>query len=127
MDTTRAKIISVALALGLLVAGAFAGAVIDRRWIRDPGVTRSDRSPRTSERVLQRFTRRLNLDDKQAAAIAEILKNTRAESQALRQKRRQEINQVLTPAQQNEYKKMVKRSRERRNGRRGNRRGKRTE
>ncbi len=122
MNTARAKIISVALAMGLLVAGAFIGAAVDRRWIRGSEVAQPVSRAQSNGRMLRRFTRRLALDEQQVVAVDDILKKSRTDARALRRTRQQEILAVLTPAQQQQFRRMIKRMKARRKARRERRR-----
>ena len=125
MTTTRSRLAAIALTLSLLIAGAVVGVGVDRLWIRDDVAQRTPRAMRAPERQLERFRRRLDLTDAQAAAIGTILqqlqrdvRDHQEQSRAARQRSRAAILALLTPEQATKYEKMIDRSQRRRAKRR---------
>jgi Spy/CpxP family protein refolding chaperone len=105
----RPRIVAWALAVLLLVVGAAAGVAGDRLLFRDDhGGAR--RGPPSTEEILQRMTRDLELTDAQANAIGAVLDTRRRElstlfarvdpeAEAIRHEAHGKIRALLEPAQ----------------------------
>jgi hypothetical protein len=121
------RLIAVALLLVILSAGVGIGIAVDRLWLgaRVRARTEGERT----ERLVQRFRSRLELDDAQTATVREALGRSRRqvreirdrvepEVKQVRSRARDEITRALTPAQRERFKKMVERYEARRAARR---------
>ncbi len=121
------RLIGIALAVALLVAGGIVGAVVDRNWVRSkpaaeqPSGKRVKGQGKRHKRMLKRFRKRLGLSDDQVSAVSKILTESRGKMRQARKQARQDIRKLLNPEQVQKYDKMLERRRQRRRARRGRR------
>ena len=122
MTSSRTKLFAVALMALLLASGGIVGYVVSKRTTTE---TISKRGP-GSERSLERFGRRLQLTDEQAAAVGAIFAETRSSIQKTHASGQAKILELLNDEQKVRYTKMLERQKKRR-ARRGKKRKKRKE
>lgn len=126
MSDLRTRILTILLLLVVFGGGAVAGVVVDRTWLRP---RRSARSGDRTERMVERFRRRLELEAKQVKKVRALLSSGRESARAIRRtiapklaaerkRTRDEIVKLLTPPQQKRYLEMVERYERRRAARR---------
>jgi len=132
MLTLTPRLKGLALGIGLVVLGLLCG-ILAERWLvhRRPRPGPAAMGPhRAGEHLLGRLTRDLDLSPEQEADIARILEASRdsiaqvqsglrERMRAITTRTRAEIRALLTPDQQEEYRKALRRmSRHQRRGRR---------
>ena len=127
MSTNATRMKAVLLALGIFVLGAALGATYQRWGPPGKGQGISDRSERrrtppfgpTSERLLNRYVRNLELTGEQRTEIEKILdegritmgkmrREIRAKTESVTRKTRARIRDLLTPDQQGEIRRIDK-------------------
>lgn len=126
-ETRRRGALALALAAVLLATGAAAGVAVDRWLVRDQGGRGERRwwERRRPEALAERYRQRLDLDQAQAAAVAEILRRTWTETRkafapvepqvdAIRRRGDDEIRALLRPDQKARFEEMVSRQEQRR-------------
>jgi hypothetical protein len=122
----RSRWLAFALALGVFVTGLAAGIAVDRLFLldRDGGDQRRGR-PRSAEELLERYRERLDLDDRQAALVGDILRRRFSEAgavmtefdpqmEAIRKLGNGEVRALLRPDQRPRFDEIVKEQEERR-------------
>ncbi len=119
MTTRKSRFAALGLLLLVLASGAAIGVVVERTWLGAGRATKLTDKERV-ERLLAKFKKDLTLDAAQEAQMREVMSKGRAavnaivarvdpEVQSTRQKTREEITKLLTPAQAERYREMVKR------------------
>ena len=127
MTTRSMRLVGVALLAAVLAGGAGMGIALDRLWLR-PGATvatgqkraKRSRDPQVrTNRLMQRFQTRLDLDAAQEKTVRaavlqmftesrEIRRRARPTIRKARQQARQKIRAALRPDQRARYEKMLK-------------------
>ena len=106
-----------------IVIGAVGSQIYQARPTAPPWAARGGRDhPPRHLRFLHRLERRLDLTDEQSRRIAAVLEESRSEGAAIRRevaprveaqmrRARERIEEILTPAQREEFHRMVRRNR----------------
>ena len=101
----------------IFLCGALTGAVVTNRWSRWPPWNASANAdvPRNSpQHTVEKFTKELSLSPDQAKKLNEILDETHstyreleAQQEAIREKGRARIREILTPEQRPKYEQLL--------------------
>jgi Spy/CpxP family protein refolding chaperone len=119
------KLVAIVLALGLFGAGLVVGLVVTRSGGSTSDRSRSPGMRGSSDRIVERFQKRLDLSPEQTAQIRGILELSRERTDKIRRDGREQIMKVLDEQQRSKFEAMIKKMQERRAKRRERRRRKR--